>query len=353
MNHGIQKFSSHSSKKAKTKVNACMVKATAKRSRELGRFLFCFVFFFPWRKPNLNHLILLGKVVRRNRGTHFPDWRITKTSWEITLVSGTGGEEPALCSPPKPGNTMLLQGATSSPGPLQSQGRRTPSPPRCSSSTFLLHALLSQALLQAHLLLLINKSSLHKLTLIEARLRLRTAGLSLWVCLYIQHLFFHCLSSLHYVHRPRLRPSSGTAGATLRQSLFCSGTRSASWACKQETATDPQNIKICQTWVDLCCKSERLLLCLCTAPPVPPHLQHHSLTAVPCRERYRTALLPPLLTRCYSGPQWISLLSAKHRWPFPPFSKIANFCNTDLRMKLVSPYWLEHYQEKSSIQAGT
>lgn len=75
------------------------------------------------------------------------------------------------------------------------------------------------------------------------------------------------------------------------------------------SATDPQNIKICQTWVGLRCKSERLFLCLCTAPPAPLHLEHHSLTAVLCRERYRTALLPPLLTRCYSGPQWIYLPS--------------------------------------------
>ena len=195
--------------------------------RELGRFLFC-LGFFSWRKPSLNHLTLLGKVVRRNRGTHSPDWRIAKTSWEITVVRSTGGQQPALCSPPKPGNAVLLQGATSSPGALQSQGRKTPSPPHCSSSAFLPHALLSQPLLQAHLLLLIKKSSLHKLTLIVARLGLGTAGLSLWVCLYIQHLVFHGLSSFHYVHRPRLSPSSGIAGTTLGHSLFCSGTRLAS-----------------------------------------------------------------------------------------------------------------------------
>lgn len=178
-------------KKAKTKVNACMVKTIVKRSRRKKehRFLFC-LGFFSWRKPNLNPVILLGKVVRRNCSTHSPDWHLTKTSWEITSISSTGGEEPALCSPPKPGNAVLLQGATSSAGALHNQGRRTPSAPHCSSSTFGLHTLLSQALLQAHLLLLINKSSLHIRTLIVTRLRLGTAGLSLWVCLFIQHLFF-------------------------------------------------------------------------------------------------------------------------------------------------------------------
>lgn len=155
-------------KKAKTEVNSCMLKTTVKRSRELGRVLFC-LGFFSWRKPNLSHLILLGKVVRRNHGARTSDWHITKTSQEITSVSSTGREEPALCSPPKPGDATLLERATSSARALQSQGRRTPPPSHRSSSTFLLHVCHSQPLLQAHLLLPIKKSSLHKLTLIVAR----------------------------------------------------------------------------------------------------------------------------------------------------------------------------------------
>lgn len=241
MNHGIEKFSRHSSKKAKTKVNACMVKATAKRSRELGRFLFC-LGFFPLKKAKPQPLYPVGQGGQKESWHSFPRLAYHQNIMGNNISQRHRGWRTCSVFPFKawkrraPARSRLFW-TSAEPGQ-----ERTPSPPRSSSSTFLLHALLSQALLQAHLLLLINKSSLHKLTLIEARLRLRTAGLSLWVCLYIQHLFFHCLSSLHYVHWPRLCPSSKTAGTTPRQSLFCSGTRFASWACKQET--QPQILRI-------------------------------------------------------------------------------------------------------------
>lgn len=123
---------------------------------------FCFVnclrFFNFWRKPNLNFLILLGKVDKRNHGTHSLDRHIPKISQEITSVSSTGAEEPALCSTAKPGSTVPSHGAISAPGAAQSCGR-TPLAPHCSSCAFLLHASLSQPPCQAHLLLLTNKSS--------------------------------------------------------------------------------------------------------------------------------------------------------------------------------------------------
>lgn len=190
-----------------------------------------------------------------------------------------------------------------------------------------------------------------------ARLRLGTAGLSLWVFLYIPHLVFHLLSSFHYIHRLRLSPSSETAGIILRHSLFCLVTRFASWAHKQKTQTKILRILKYTRPGQIFTASQKGFSSArgqFTTPPA-PHLQHHSLTSLLHREQYRTVLLLPWLTHCYSSLQWMSLLSAKDSWPFPPFLKLpVSVTQTviSVRMKLVSQYCPECYQEESSTWDG-
>lgn len=92
-------------------VDASMVKPTVKRTRELRRLWFC-----PFAKSNLSHLILMGKVARRNCGAPSPNWQIIKSSLEITLAKCMEDAGPALCSFPQ--DAVLLQGAASSAGAL-------------------------------------------------------------------------------------------------------------------------------------------------------------------------------------------------------------------------------------------
>lgn len=160
-----------------------MLNTTVKRSRELERGFFC-LGFFSWRKPNLSYLILLGKVVRRNHGAHSSEWHITKTSQEITSVSSTGVKN-LLCAPlqslemprswkeppllPKlrrargGGHLLLRLSAACLPFPAIPPGSLTPS----------------------------NKKILFaQIDINCGPVRLGTGGLSLWVCLFIYHLFF-------------------------------------------------------------------------------------------------------------------------------------------------------------------
>lgn len=258
-----------------------MVKSTVKRSWEQFCFVKCFRVFNFWRKPNLHLLILLGKVDRRNRGTHSPDWHISKISQEITSASSTGAEEPALCSSPKPGSTVLSCGAISAPGAAQSCGRRTPLAVHCSPCTFLLHASLSQSPCQAHLLLLANKSS---------DTDTNCGQMKIWgICLEsgilpIQQMSGFSMSEQLSLHTQAqiimvLRKSRQH---TEMLSLFF---RDKIFLLALSAGEDSQLLSVC---------SLQLLLPL-------SHLQHHSLTLALHREHHHAALPPLLLTPLFQS----------------------------------------------------
>lgn len=115
-------------KKAKTEVNSCMLNTTVKRSRELERGFFLFrVFFLKKAKSQLPHSV--GKGGQKESWCSFLRVAYHQNITGNNISQQHRGEEPALCSPPKPGDAALLERATSSAKAPQSQRRRTPSPP--------------------------------------------------------------------------------------------------------------------------------------------------------------------------------------------------------------------------------
>lgn len=138
--------------------------------------------------------------------------------------------------------------------------------------------------------------------------------------LFSKHLDFHCLSSFHCMHRPRLSCSSERAGATLRCSPCCSGTRFASWACQQERIV---------SYLPVACNSS----CFSHISSITATLGAAQRTAPCCTST------SPAGTPLFQSALESALLSTRVRWPFPIFSEIASFCNVD------------HYRLKDEIGA--
>lgn len=149
-----------------------------------------------------------------------------------------------------------------------------------------------------------------------ARLRFEASDLSLGNCLFHEHLDFHCLSSFHCIHRPRLSSSGGADEHW--DILRCWRTRFAFWVCKQE-----------RTASYLCVACNSSWLCLIPSVTASPWHGTENTPVLHCHLSCWHSLIPV----CAGSPFWAPGLDGLFQF----FSEIAGFCNID------------HYQLKDEI----